>query len=137
MVSQARVRSLRPERRRPSPAIVLAAAATTAAVGGGLLDAALHRHSEPQEPTPPAPPTANPSPPPVESDLVAATNAKRDDAFTACDEARWALCDRLLDEAKKLDPAGESDPRVLRARAAADRGQHPDKYEPKAARPLK
>jgi hypothetical protein len=48
----------------------------------------------------------------------------RTDAFGACDEGYWALCDGKLDEAQKLDPAGEGDPRVQAARKAAYDGTH-------------
>jgi hypothetical protein len=57
----------------------------------------------------------------------------RDDAFGACADSLWALCDRKLDEAQKLDPGGESDARVQAARKAAYDGTHPDwnKVKPK------
>jgi RNA polymerase sigma factor (sigma-70 family) len=42
---------------------------------------------------------------------------KRDEAFAACGIDDWVKCNTLLDEAKALDPAGENDVRVQRARA--------------------
>jgi hypothetical protein len=36
----------------------------------------------------------------------------RDNAFKECESMRWETCEDLLDEARKLNPAGESDPRV-------------------------
>jgi hypothetical protein len=36
----------------------------------------------------------------------------RDNAFKECESERWETCEDLLDEARKLNPAGESDPRV-------------------------
>ena len=42
----------------------------------------------------------------------------REEAFAACDAAQWAMCARKLDDAKGVDPEGEGDPRVVRARAA-------------------
>jgi hypothetical protein len=44
--------------------------------------------------------------------------ALRGEAFAACDAKRWAECTGKLDEATALDPAGESDPRVVAARKA-------------------
>jgi len=139
LVSQARARSLRPARKRPSTVVLLAAAATTAAVGGGLLYAELHEHAPPQQPAPPAPPspTTNPSPAPVESDLVAAAKARRDEAFSACTQGLYSRCADLLDQARQLDPAGESDPRVVQARAAIAAGQQPPKPEHRPPTPRK
>jgi hypothetical protein len=48
----------------------------------------------------------------------------RTDAFGACDDGYWALCNDKLDEAQKLDPGGEGDPRVQAARKAAYEGTH-------------
>jgi hypothetical protein len=42
--------------------------------------------------------------------------AIRAEALAACDARRWVACTQKLDEAMQLDPAGESDPRVLAAR---------------------
>jgi hypothetical protein len=46
----------------------------------------------------------------------------REDAYTACGAWLWAACERKLDAAKKLDPAGDSDPRVQEARRSVDEG---------------
>jgi hypothetical protein len=46
----------------------------------------------------------------------------REDAYSSCERWRWAECERRLDEAKQLDPAGESDLRVQGARQAVDKG---------------
>jgi hypothetical protein len=46
----------------------------------------------------------------------------RDEAYEACAGWPWALCERKLDEAKAMDPAGESDARVEGARQAVDKG---------------
>jgi hypothetical protein len=48
----------------------------------------------------------------------------RAEAFGACDDGLWALCNGKLDEAQKLDPGGEGDPRVQAARKAAYDGTH-------------
>jgi hypothetical protein len=42
----------------------------------------------------------------------------RRDAVRACDEERWVRCERELDEAKALDPAGEASAEVKKARRA-------------------
>jgi DNA-directed RNA polymerase specialized sigma24 family protein len=42
-------------------------------------------------------------------------------AVEACDAGSFARCEALLDEALAIDPAGENDPRVLRARDAVGR----------------
>jgi hypothetical protein len=46
----------------------------------------------------------------------------RENAYTACGSWLWALCERTLNEAKTLDPAGDGDPRVQEARRAVDKG---------------
>jgi hypothetical protein len=43
----------------------------------------------------------------------------REEAYAACDQGRWAVCLQQLDTAKALDPESDSDPRVQRARNAA------------------
>jgi hypothetical protein len=40
----------------------------------------------------------------------------REDAYASCRDTLWAQCRNRLDEAQKLDPAGEADPRVQAAR---------------------
>jgi hypothetical protein len=134
-VSQTRARAVRPERRRPSGVVVIAAVTAAAAAAGGLIYAATHEHSEPQQPAPPAPPTstANPTSTAVE-DLVAAAKARRDEAFSACTQGLYSRCADLLDQARQLDPAGESDPRVVQARAAIAASRHPAP-EPKSPAP--
>jgi hypothetical protein len=49
-------------------------------------------------------------------------SAIRKEAFDACGEYYWALCESKLDEAQKLDPGGESDTRVQEARTAVHDG---------------
>jgi hypothetical protein len=66
-------------------------------------------------PSSPAVPTA--SPPATASPSRA--NDLRKEAFEACGRGHWADCTRLLDEAMKLDPDGESDPDVRQARSLA------------------
>jgi hypothetical protein len=67
-------------------------------------------------PPPPPIPTETPSPP-VPTPVQLAARA-RTEAFAACDVGDWDTCGAKLDEARRLDPAGDtSDPRVLAARA--------------------
>jgi hypothetical protein len=42
----------------------------------------------------------------------------RSEAYAACDAHRWRECGEKLDQAKEIDPEGESDPRVVAARKA-------------------
>jgi hypothetical protein len=95
-------------RRRWVP--VLAAAAI-----GGLAIAVAIKWSEP--------PVAHPGPhddagsqPELTPQERAAT--LREKAFAACGAARWAECGGRLDDAKRLDPAGEDDVGVKATRAA-------------------
>jgi hypothetical protein len=57
----------------------------------------------------------------------------RDDAMQECAEARWSECKISLDAARRLDPTGEDEARVIEARrhlaaspAAPGSGQHLD-----------
>jgi hypothetical protein len=36
----------------------------------------------------------------------------RRQAFDACGEGHWAVCEERLDDARAFDPEGEADPRV-------------------------
>jgi hypothetical protein len=40
----------------------------------------------------------------------------RDEALGACERALWGLCEQKLDDARAIDPAGESEERVQKAR---------------------
>ncbi len=42
----------------------------------------------------------------------------RSAAYAACDAYRWSECEEKLDQARAVDPGGESDPRVVAARKA-------------------
>ena len=39
-------------------------------------------------------------------------------AYSACDEQRWTACSAGLNEAARIDPEGETDPKVIAARRA-------------------
>jgi hypothetical protein len=49
----------------------------------------------------------------------------RDDATGICEQGAWASCKDKLDEAARLDPAGESEPRVQKARADIQSAERP------------
>jgi hypothetical protein len=49
----------------------------------------------------------------------------RKEAFEACGRGHWAECERKLDEAKQLDPEGESNADVQQARRMASKALHP------------
>jgi hypothetical protein len=61
-------------------------------------------------------------PPPTPHELA---EKLRDDAMGHCAQASWSTCKEKLDEAAKLDPAGESEPRVVQAREAIDATARP------------
>jgi hypothetical protein len=52
--------------------------------------------------------------------------AFREQAFKACGQRMWTLCQQKLDEAKAIEPEGESHPRVQRAREAIKSASHND-----------
>jgi hypothetical protein len=116
----ARVRSLRPPRSRPRPVVLLVAAMAVAAVAGGVLYAVLTKPPAPG-PAPSTPPVPSSAPPqPSETpELLAATDLRRR-AFDACNRNQWKECLAGLDEAKRLDPAGDSAPAVRVARQVAE-----------------
>lgn len=51
-------------------------------------------------------------------------------ALDQCSAERWDACERGLDEARRLDPSGESEEPVVRARAAAAGARRPAPPEP-------
>jgi hypothetical protein len=105
--------------RRPVVAVA-AAASLAAAAGGGLLF----------RPIPAPLPVWSGSPPPSASSVDAAE--LRTQAFAACAEWRWQECRALLDDASRIDPAGESAPDVQAARKRAEWGLlHPEEKPPK------
>jgi hypothetical protein len=68
-------------------------------------------------PTYPVPtvPTASSSP----------ADSIRQEAFEACGRGHWAECERKLDEAKAIDPEGETNADVQQARRMASKALHP------------
>jgi hypothetical protein len=93
--------------RRMSPAAIAAAVAAVA-VGGVALSngAAIVAYLKGE------------TGPTVAASVAQHVATLRKEAFAACDARRWDECTRKLDEAKELDPAGESDERVVAARKA-------------------
>jgi hypothetical protein len=65
------------------------------------------------EPVEPILPDNEKAAPPTPHELA---EKMRDEADTACANAEWGTCMHRLDDAKKLDPAGESEDRVKRLR---------------------
>ncbi|HEX8794248.1 MAG TPA: hypothetical protein VF765_25065 [Polyangiaceae bacterium] len=91
----------------------IAAGVVAAAAGAAGIAAEIgrpHRGTEEIRPEPPAP-----APAPLEQAALL-----RRQALAACDVRDFSACSAKLDEAKRLDPAGESDPRVVAARAAVE-----------------
>jgi hypothetical protein len=84
--------------------------------------ATFFRH-EHQEPIGPDNEFWRPTPPPTPREQA---EALRDLAVNACEEEFWALCRSQLDDAKTLDPGGESAERVQTARSAIEEGLHPE-----------
>ena len=80
-----------------------------AATEGGAIVAWLRQAPEPILPD------NEKGPPPTPHELA---DKLRDEANAACDGKLWGLCGDKLDEATKLDPAGDSEPRVAQMRAA-------------------
>jgi len=62
----------------------------------------------------------------------AIAEAQRDGAEASCARKDWTVCKQQLDDAAKLDPGGESEPRVQKARAAIAAGMtdRPEKPGP-------
>ncbi len=118
-------------RRRPvAVAVWLAAAAVTTTAVGGLLYTLLHHPSEQPAPQPSAPPPPEPAPstPPVESSLPIATMTPaqlRAKAKAALDDGRPDDCLKLLDDAKRTDPAGDATPQIKALRDRAMRALDP------------
>ena len=46
----------------------------------------------------------------------------RDEAIERCTAGQWAECGAKLDEAKRIDPGGEAQPRVVKARGQIEEG---------------
>jgi hypothetical protein len=117
------LRAVRP--RREARIVLLLAAAFGALVVTGIERrelVALFEH----KPAPIKPELQEPQKPPKPPTPQERAEALRNEAFDSCGEWLWAECDRKLDEAKQLDPGGESDLRVQGARKEVRDGLHPD-----------
>jgi hypothetical protein len=59
-----------------------------------------------------------------------AADTLRDEALESCGKGAWVACKDKLDEATRLDPEGESEPRVQKARADLEGALHPGPNPP-------
>jgi hypothetical protein len=64
-----------------------------------------------------------------------AADLLRDEALDLCGRAAWVVCKDKLDEAARLDPGGESEPRVQKARADIQSAERPGPKAPKTPGP--
>jgi hypothetical protein len=83
---------------------------------------------EPPKPGPDAIGPDRPAPPPTPAEQA---TRLRDEAVLACEFLDYAACARKLDEARALDPAGESEPRVIEARKQLAHPAPPPSVGPK------
>jgi hypothetical protein len=60
-----------------------------------------------------------------DSVLVERAARLRHDALGVCEQGFWGLCEEKLNEARRLDPAGESQPQIQAARRAIDEAGRP------------
>jgi hypothetical protein len=54
----------------------------------------------------------------------------REDAYAACQQEHWQECKAKLDDAKRIDPAGDAQPRVVKVRQAIEEAQAADAGDP-------
>jgi hypothetical protein len=131
-------RERRPRAGRRQPRVVwiavgvVSAAAVLAILLGTIGRGAIEAWLVPAPSGVPSPvPTRGPAPGPAPLEVAAEL---RNEAFIACGVHNLYVCQRGLDEAQALDPAGEDDPRVRAARALlTEAGRHG--LEDKPARP--
>ncbi len=99
-----------PRTRRAIPRSAWVAGAVVAAAAAAIVAARVtsesNREPEAIVPDRPAPPLT-----PAEQ-----ASKLRDEAILSCEFQEYAACSKKLDEARALDPAGESEPRVIEAR---------------------
>jgi len=72
-------------------------------------------------PAPPIGPDRDVRPEPRRPEVQMAERL-RDEAIGRCAAAQWAECRAKLDEAKRIDPGGEAQPRVVKARGQIEEG---------------
>jgi hypothetical protein len=128
--SERRRTTVRPRRRERQNVLWLAAAAVAAAY---LLFLVVPRLSPatPVLTSRPPPPSASDRDHPTRSDLERASALRRV-ALDACAVQRWRACLEGLDDARRIDPEGESEPtvRAARDRATLDLRQRPQDGSP-------
>jgi hypothetical protein len=120
MEAEARARSLRPPSRRRPLAFWLAAAAVGTMAAGGLVYALTHPSAPPPAPHVPPVPSSAPTEVPPSQRLIAASELRKR-AFAECAASHWDECLVRFDDARRLDPAGDSAPEVQAARDEAER----------------
>src|ERR1700722_11050632 len=133
VLAEARARSLRPPRSRQRMVLLLAAAIGTVAVAGGVLATGVGSPSPGPGSSRPETP-ASPAPSPARLPLPVAARARefRRRGLAECAKTAWQECLDDLNRARDLEPGGEDDPEVLKARNAAE-----DALEDKKPPPLK
>jgi hypothetical protein len=118
-----------PPARRMRPGPIVAAVALGALGVAALVNREAIVAYVKGEPIGPDRPWAPPTAPSTPQQLRAASI--RGEAFAACEAQRWTECAGKLDEAAGLDPAGESEARVVSARRAVGEAmrveENPDK----------
>jgi hypothetical protein len=104
-------------RKRPRSAVPWLAAAATLAAAGAVLYATLHPSPEPVAKGHPAASTPTPIGPSADELRVAAELRRK--AAAACDAKQWGVCLAELDEARAVDPDGDTGVTPLRDKAIA------------------
>jgi hypothetical protein len=67
-------------------------------------------------------PIASDAPPEPRRPEMQLAERLRDEAIGRCAAGQWAECGAKLDEAKRIDPGGEAQPRVVKARGQIEEG---------------
>lgn len=86
---------------------------------------ALYKLRNPREEFIAVPSVPSVGPVPTAEERLEIAKRERKDALGKCDAAAWRACLEGLDRAAKLDPAGDTDPRVTQARDAAAKALAP------------
>jgi hypothetical protein len=97
------------------------ALSATAAIAAAVIAAMSGPANVARAPTGADAPETGVAVPATESGLQQRAAQLRDEAFKACEKAQWGACLERLDAAKRLDPAGEANPRVRGWRGTAER----------------
>jgi hypothetical protein len=101
----------RPGQKKPAPRVAWVAGAVVAAAAAAGVAVEVSRSPRGPDAIGPEPPSSTPTP----WERAALLRAE---AVAACAAQDFTSCTEKLDDAKSLDPEGESEPRVVAARAA-------------------